>query len=225
MPLTLHHLEYSQSFRILWLLEELGTDYELKLYNRDPKTSLAPSEYKVLSPLGTAPVITDGELVLAESNAIVDYILDKHPASTLRPGPEHPYRARFLFWFHASQGSLMSAAGIEMILRVTEARSPFPINKLLGGVFAKVRNGFTGPRLKALWDLAESDLGKAPWFGGENVTAADIILSYPMEAARDRGTFGSEHPNIDAWFKRVELLPSYQSARKLDDRPRVAFKI
>jgi glutathione S-transferase len=225
MALTLHHLEYSQSFRILWLLEELGADYQLKLYNRDPETSLAPAGYKALSPLGTAPVITDGDLVLAESNAIVDYILDQHPGSPLRPGPGDQFRARHLFWFHASQGSLMSAAGIEMVLRVLEERSPFPINKLLGAIFNKARSGFTAPRLKAIWDLAEQDLGEAPWFGGENVTAADLVLSYPMEAARDRGTFGSDHPNIMAWFERVEALPSYKAARKLDDRPGVAFKI
>lgn len=225
MSLTLHHLEFSQSFRILWLLEELGADYELKLYNRDPETSLAPADYKALSPLGTAPVITDGDVVLAESNAIVDYILDKHPGSPLRPKLEDPFRARYLFWFHASQGSLMSAAGIEMILRVLEERSPFPINKLLGAIFNKARNSFTGPRLKAIWDLAESDLGEAPWFGGNQITAADLVMSYPMEASRDRGIFGSDHPNIMAWFERVEASPSYKAARKLDDRPGVAFKI
>lgn len=225
MSLTLHHLEFSQSFRILWLLEELGADYELKLYNRDPETSLAPADYKALSPLGTAPVITDGDVVLAESNAIVDYILDKHPGSPLRPETEDPFRARYLFWFHASQGSLMSAAGIEMILRVLEERSPFPINKLLGAIFNKARNSFTGPRLKAIWDLAESDLGEAPWFGGNQITAADLVMSYPMEASRDRGIFGSDHPNIMAWFERVEASPSYKAARKLDDRPGVAFKI
>ena len=225
MALVLHHLEYSQSFRILWLLEELGAKYELKLYNRDPNTNLAPADYKAISPLGTAPVITDGDLVLAESNAIVDYILDQHPESTLRPGPGDPFRARYLFWFHASQGSLMATASIEMVLRLVESRSPFPINKLLGGIFAKVRSGFTGPRLKAIWDLAEKDLGEAPWFGGDTITAADSILSYPMEAARDRGAIGSKHPNILAWFKRVEAHPSYQSARKLDDRPRVSFQI
>lgn len=225
MALTLHHLEYSQSFRVLWLLEELGADYALKLYDRDPQTSLAPDDYKALSPLGTAPVITDGDLVLAESNAIAEYILDQHPNTPLRPGPGDADRARHLFWFHASQGSLMATSSIEMILRVTEQRSPFPINKLLGAVFSKVRQGFTGPRMKALWNLVESDLGKAPWFGGDHVTAADMAMSYPMEAARDRGTFGSDHPNIMAWFGRVAALPSYQSARKLDDRPAVAFKI
>lgn len=224
--ITLHHLEYSQSFRILWLLEELGADYELKLYNRDPETNLAPAEYKAISPLGTAPVITDGDLVLAESNAIIDYILDAHPDSPLRPKAGDRHRARHLFWFHASQGSLMSIGGIEMIMRVLESRSPWPISKLLGAVFGKAREGFTAPRTAAMLSLIESDLGKAPWFGGDHVTAADITMSYPMEALRDRGELDAQgFPNAMAWFERVEALPSYQSARKIDDRPTVAFAI
>lgn len=223
--LTLHHLEYSQSFRILWLLEELGAQYELKSYNRDPETFLAPADYKALSPLGTAPVITDGDLVLAESNAIIDYILDSHPESSLRPKPGDADRARHLFWWHAAQGSLMAMGNVAMTLRVLESRSPFPINKLLGSIFNKVREAFVEPRVKAIIDKAEADLGTAPWFGGRNITAADITLSYPMEAMRDRGEIGAAHPNIMAWFERVEALPSYRSARKIDDRPTVAFAI
>ncbi|WP_336986309.1 glutathione S-transferase [Altererythrobacter aquiaggeris] len=223
--ITLHHLEYSQSFRILWLLEELGAKYELKLYNRDPQSNLAPAEYKKISPLGTAPVITDGDLALAESNAIIDYILDQHPGSPLRPAADSPHRARHLFWFHASQGSLMANGGIEMIMRVLESRSPWPISKLLGAVFGQARKAFTGPRNAALIAKIESDLGTAPWFGGDQVTAADITMSYPMEALRDRGGLDAAHPNAMAWFGRVEALPSYKSARKIDDRPTVAFAI
>ncbi|WFL77229.1 glutathione S-transferase [Altererythrobacter arenosus] len=224
--ITLHHLEFSQSFRILWLLEELGAEYELKLYNRDPETALAPAEYKALSPLGTAPVITDGELVLAESNAIIDYILDQYPDSPLRPKVGETDRARHLFWFHASQGSLMAVGGIEMIMRVLESRSPWPISKLLGAVFGKARESFTGPRTAALLAKLEQDLEEAPWFGGNQVTAADITMSYPMESLRDRGQLNErDFPNAIAWFERVEALPSYIAARKIDDRPSVAFAI
>lgn len=224
--ITLHHLEYSQSFRILWLLEELGAQYELRLYNRDPESNLAPPEYKAISPLGTAPVITDGDLVLAESNAIIDYILDAHPDSPLRPKAGSPHRARHLFWYHASQGSLMAVGSIEMIMRVLESRSPWPISKLLGAVFGKAREAFTGPRTAALLAKIESDLREAPWFGGDQVTAADITMSYPMESLRDRGQLNAkEYPCAMAWFDRVEALPSYQSARKIDDRPSVAFAI
>jgi len=192
--ITLHHLEFSQSFRMLWLLEELGAEYELKLYDRDPETKLAPAEYKAISPLGTAPVATDGDLALAESNAIIDYILDQHPDSPLDPAPNSQHRARHLFWFHASQGSLMSIGMVEMIMRVLEQRSPWPISKLLGAMFRQARKSFTGPRNAAMLAKIEQDLSEAPWFGGDQVTAADITMSYPMEAMRDRGEFGRRIP-------------------------------
>ncbi len=222
--LTLHHLEYSQSFRVLWLLEAIGAPYELKLYNRDPESNLAPDDYKSLSPLGTAPVVTDGDLVLAESNAIMDFILDAHPDSDLRPGAGHADRARHLFWFHAAQGSLMSMQGIAMVLGLLEARSPWPVSALLKAVFGQVRKIFLNPRLDTLVELMESDLGKQPFFGGDNCTAADMTLVYPMYAARDKGTFDGKHPNIMAWFERVEALPSFISARAKDDRERITFR-
>ncbi len=222
--LTLHHLEYSQSFRILWLLEALGAEYELKSYNRDPESNLAPADYKVLSPLGTAPVVTDGDLVLAESNAIIDYVLDSYPDSDLRPKAGHPDRARHLFWFHAAQGSLMSAQGIAMVLTLLETRSPWPISSLLKTIFGQVRKIFLNPRMTALLDLMEDDLGKQPFFGGENLTAADITLVYPMYAARDKGTFDAGYPNISAWFDRIEALQSFQSARAKDNRERITFR-
>ena len=220
-----HHLNRSRSHRILWLLEELGAEYELKLYNRDPESNLAPADYKAISPLGTAPVITDGELALAASNAIIDYILDKHPGSPLRPSADDPHRARHLFWFHASQGSLMATGSVDMIMRVLESRSPWPISKLLSAVFGQARKAFTGPRNAAMISQIESDLGSAPWFGGDQLTAADITMSYPMEALRDRGELNADHPNAMAWFERMAAVPSYQSARKIDDRPTVAFAI
>ncbi len=222
--LTLHHLEYSQSFRILWLLEALGAEYELKSYNRDPESNLAPADYKVLSPLGTAPVVTDGDLVLAESNAIIDYVLDSYPDSDLRPKAGHPDRARHLFWFHAAQGSLMSAQGIAMVLTLLETRSPWPISSLLKTIFGQVRKIFLNPRMTALLDLMEDDLGKQPFFGGDNLTAADITLVYPMYAARDKGTFDAGYPNISAWFDRIEALQSFQSARAKDNRERITFR-
>ncbi len=222
--LTLHHLEYSQSFRILWLLEALGAQYELVSYNRDPETNLAPDDYKALSPLGTAPVVTDGDLVLAESNAIIDYVLDGYPDSPLRPGAGHPDRARHLFWFHAAQGSLMSAQGIAMVLTLLETRSPWPLSKILKALFGRVRAMFLDPRMKALLGEMEKDLASQPFFGGDNLTGADITLVYPMYAAREKGLFDSGYPNINAWFERIEALPSFQSARAKDNCERITFR-
>lgn len=222
--LTLHHLEYSQSFRILWLLEELGAQYELKSYNRDPETNLAPADYKALSPLGTAPVITDGDLVLAESNAIIDYVLDSHPDSTLNPKPGSKDRARHLFWYHSSPGSLMNLQTLSMMFGVLEMRAPWPISALLKKAFSQVNTLFLNPRMKALLDLMESELAKQPFFGGDNLTGADITLVYPMYAARDKGTFEKGYPHINAWFERVEALPSFQAARAKDNRERITFR-
>ena len=222
--LTLHHLEYSQSFRILWLLEELGSPYELKCYNRDPESNLAPDDYKALSPLGTAPVVTDGDVVLAESNAIIDYVLDSHPDSPLAPAAGHKDRARHLFWFHSSSGSLMPLQSIEMVLGLLETRAPWPISALLRSVFGQVRKLFTNPRFTALLDLMESDLGKQDYFGGDQLTAADITLVYSMYALRDKGAFEGGYPNINAWFDRIEALESFKSARTKDDRDRITFR-
>lgn len=221
--LTLHHLEYSQSFRILWLLEALGAEYELKSYNRDPESNLAPDDYKALSPLGTAPVVTDGDLVLAESNAIIDYILDSYPESDLCPKAGHKDRARHLFWYHASPGSFMSLQSIAMILGLLEMRSPWPLSSIFKKVFGQVRNAFLNPRTAALYQLMDDDLGKQPFFGGDNLTAADITLVYSMFAARDRGAFADGYANINAWFDRVEALESFKSARAKDDRDAITF--
>ncbi|MEP3051589.1 MAG: glutathione S-transferase family protein [Erythrobacter sp.] len=222
--LTLHHLEYSQSFRILWLLEELGAEYELKSYNRDPKSNLAPDDYKALSPLGTAPVITEGDLVLAESNAIIDYVMDSHPNSPLVPAAGSADRARHLFWYHASQGSLMSMQGITMVLDLLESRTPWPISALLKAIFGQVRKAFLNPRLDTLFDLMERDLATQPFFGGENLTTADITLIYPMLAARQKGVFAGKYPHVEQWFDRIEALPGFQAARTLDDRPHIEFR-
>lgn len=221
--LTLHHLEYSQSFRILWLLEELGAQYQLKSYNRDPESNLAPDDYKALSPLGTAPVVTDGDLVLAESNAIIDYIMDSHPESALVPKAGSPDRASHLFWYHASPGSLMNIQGVAMILGLLETRSPWPISSLLKAVFGQVRKLFINPRTEALYAMMEKDLGEQPFFGGAHLTTADITLSYSMFAARTKGAFEG-YPNILAWFDRVDKVPSFKAARAKDDRPHIDFR-
>lgn len=217
--ITLHHLEYSQSFRILWLLEELGIDYELILYERDKKTKLAPAEYKKISPLGTAPVITDGDLTLAESNAITEYILDKYGNGKLRPAHDDPDRVRYLFWFHASQGSLMPVILIEAVMRIMHSKVPFFLKAIVGGLNKKMSQSFTRPRVIGLLKQAELDLGTANWFAGDHLTAADISMVFPMLAAESRGYLDKQFPNCQAWLVRVKALESFESASKKDDRP------
>jgi len=223
--ITLHHLEYSQSFRILWLLEELEVEYELKLYERDSKTHLAPTNYKALSPLGTAPVITDGELVLSESNAIIDYILDKHPNNTLRPLPDAPYRERYLFWLHASQGSMTPLLLVSTIFNVISERSPFFIKPIIRPILNLALANFATPRMNKLLQKAETDLAQAPWFGGDDLSAADIALSYTMHSAKERGYINAQRPHCVAWLERVEKHPSFQAACEKDGKPSIIFTI
>ncbi len=220
--ITVHHLEYSQSFRVLWLFEELGVDYELKLYERDKLTRLAPASYKKVSPLGTAPVISDGDVVLAESNAIMDYVLDKHPSKTLRPEPGSADRAQFLFWYHASQGSMMPVLLIDTLLGMIESRSPFFIRALLKPIFKLTRANFSKPRMQALLEKAEADLAETPYFGGKNLTIADIVLSYPMESMNQSGLL-KDYPNCAAWVERMHESPAFKRAVEKDGKPSIAF--
>jgi len=217
--ITLHHLEYSQSFRILWLLEELGVEYELKSYQRDPKTRLAPNDYKKVSPLGTAPVITDGDITLAESNAIIDYILDKHPSDSLRPEAGSPNRARYLFWFHASQGSMMTLMLMEAVMRIMQSKVPFFLKSIVATLNNKMNQAFSKPRMQSLLKQAELDLANSDWLAGDDITAADITMIYPMEAALVRGYINDDFPNCKAWLERAKARPSFKAATKKDDRP------
>lgn len=216
--IKLHHLEYSQSFRILWLLEELGIEYELEKYDRNKLTKLAPKELKQLSPLGSAPVIEHDGRVLAESSAIMEYILDLHPSDTLRPPPGSPHRSRYLFWWHASQGSLMPLMLLDTLFRIMRERSPFFMKPVIAPMLKLVQSQFVKPRMDALLKVAEADLASAPWFGGNELTAADISMCYPMESASVRKLINADHPNCNAWLRRMYGHPSFKAAKAIDDR-------
>ena len=216
--ITLHHLEYSQSFRVLWLLEELGVEYQLKKYNREAVTHLAPKAYKQISPLGTAPVITHGDLVLAETGAIIDYILDLHPNNAVRPTTGSKYRSQHLFWAHTAQGSIMPLMLIEGIFKIIQKRVPALLNLIIRPVLTQVSQGFIKPRMDALLEQAEKQLCSTDWFGGDVLTSADILLSYPIESAYARGYLTENHPNTQLWLKRVYQRSAFQSAKEKDGR-------
>jgi glutathione S-transferase len=210
---------------VLWLLEELGADYELKLYERDKETRLAPAEYKLVSPIGTSPVITDGELHLAETGAIFDYILDKHPQSNLRPGIKSQARTNYLFWIHAAQGSLMPMLLMSLVFQMLESRSPGLIRPLIKMVLGKASSAMVNPRVKLLLEKAESDLEATGWFAGESLTAADMMMSYPIESAYTKGLLKDKYPNCEAWVERIKQITSYQSAKEKDGKPSAIFKV
>lgn len=216
--ITLHHLENSQSIRILWLLEELGVDYEFKMYDRDPKTMLAPAEYKAISPLGTAPALTDGDVALSESNAIIDYILDKAKGHSLRPAANDPDRADYLFWFHAAQGTYQSLQTGRFVNSIVADRSPFLLKGLIGSIMGRIDDAFYGPRLKTIQNLMEEQLSKHPYLAGDRFTAADIAFGYSLQMASMRGGLGEDYPNTQSYVDRMEARPSWQSALKKDGK-------
>ena len=223
--ITLHHLEYSQSFRVPWLLEELGIEYTLKRYDRDPETLLAPEDYKALSPLGTAPVLEDGALVLAETGAILDHLLDSHPGHTLRPVAGHADRDRHLFWAHAAQGSLMPLMLVDTLLRIFVSRSPFFLKPLMRGIQSQAVSAFAAPRTNTLLDVAEAHLAEAPWFGGDALTTADVLMSYPMESAIARGYIEPTRNRCHDWYARMTARPAFQRAKEKDGRPSMVLPL
>ena len=216
--LTLHHLEYSQSFRVLWLLEELQIPYQLKKYNRDPDSRLAPEDYKRISPLGTAPVITDGSITLAETGAIVDYIIETYANNRMNPQPGSKDRIRHLFWMHASQASMMPILMMDSLLRIATARSPALFRPVLKAVFNKLGEAFSRPRMNAILAKAEQELQDQPWFGGESLSSADILMSYPMESARARGYITDSHSNCCQWLQTVYERDAFKAAKNKDGR-------
>lgn len=202
--LVVHHLGLSQSDRIVWLCEELGVPYELKRYERDPQTRMAPAAYRALSPFGTAPVIHDGDLVLGESAAIVEYIAQTYGAGRLLVGPGSPGYADFLFWFHFANGSFMPAALIDTIA-----------NRVGGG--AALMTGLRA-RLDRAYAQTEDRLGRVPFLAGDAFTAADIMTLFPLTtmrvfAPRDLGPY----PNIRAYLQRIAARPAFQRAMAMAD--------
>lgn len=196
--LTVHHLGISQSERIVWLCEELGLDYELKRYERRADNRLAPDEYKALHPMGIAPVITDGDLVLGESGAICDYLCARYGRGRLVPARDDPDFAEHLFWFHWANGTFMTTLMMQLVLQ-GGASNP-------GAAFVEERS-------RRCWAMIEARLGQAAYFGGKNLTTADIMLVYCLTTSRAfRGTSLESFPNVRAYLARIGARPAYQRA-------------
>ena len=210
--ITVHNLENSQSIRILWLLEELGEAYSIQQYSREAETSLAPSEFKKLHPMGTAPTITDGKIVLAETNAIMDHILDQHAESALRPRSGSAERDRYLYWFHATQGSLMPLLIDTLILSRMVTKAPGILRPLMRMITGKVMATFVQPRCDRILRYMEDSLATGQWLAGETFTAADIVMGYCLEVLYARSQGMEAYPNIAAYRQRLHARPAYQCA-------------
>jgi len=214
--ITVHHLENSRSQRVLWLLEELGLQYRVKRYARDPETKLAPASLRKIHPLGKSPVITDEGLTVAESGAIIEYLVGTYGAdSGLLPPAGTPERLRYTYWLHYAEGSAMPPMLLSLIFRkMPEAPMPFFVRPVVRGIAAKVQQGFISPQLALHLDFMESELGENEWFTGSEFTAADIQLSFPLEAAAAGGLLGTQRPRLQSFVERAAARPAYQRALK-----------
>ena len=209
--LTVHHLNHSRSQRVLWLLEELGVPYEIEHYQRNAKTMLAPPSLLKVHPLGKSPVITDGENTIAESGAIIEYLLERYGHGRLAPKAGTPEKLRFTYWLHYAEGSLMPFLVMKLVFgRLKTAPMPFFIRPVAKAIVGKVEAGFLNPNLKTHMDFVEAELGRSEWFAGEEFSAADIQMSFPVEAALARG--GGSRPKAQAFIDRIKARPAYQRA-------------
>jgi glutathione S-transferase len=211
--LVVHHLNNSRSQRVLWLLEELGVEYEVKSYERDRKTMLAPPSLREVHPLGKSPVVVDGDATLAESGAILEYLVDKYGQGRLKPAASSPALLRYTYWMHYAEGSAMPPLLLKLIFdRIETAPMPFFVKPVARGIAAKAKAGFISPQLKTHLDFMESELGKSTWFAGEELTAADIQMSFPLEAAVARGGLDASRPKLMAFLQRIHARPAYARA-------------
>lgn len=216
--IVVHHLNNSRSQRVLWLLEELGLPYEVKRYQRE-KTGLAPAALKAVHPLGKSPVLTDVDeagrtLVLAESGAIVEYLVDRYDAEgRFAPPRGTPGRLRFTYWLHYAEGSAMPPLLLRLVFSRLDSKAvPFFIRPISRAIANRVDQQFIGPQLKTHLDFMEGELATAPWFAGESFSAADVQMSFPLEAAAARGGLDASRPRLMDWLARIHARPAYRRA-------------
>jgi glutathione S-transferase len=211
--ITIHHLNNSRSQRILWLLEELGVAYEIKRYQRDPATMLAPPELLAVHPLGKSPVITDEAHTIAESGAIIEYLLERYDDGRLLPPPGTPERLRYRYWLHFAEGSAMTPLLLKLIFdRIGAAPMPFFVKPIARGISAKVTRAFIAPNLTRHLDFMESELSAREWFAGDEFSAADIQMSFPLEVSRQRGGLDDRRPKLMQFLERIHARAAYQRA-------------
>jgi glutathione S-transferase len=209
--LAVHHLNNSRSQRVLWLLEELGVPYEVKRYERDAQTMLAPPELRAIHPLGKSPVITDDGKTIAETGAIVEYIIETYGQGRLIPAAGGPERLRYTYWLHYAEGSAMTPLLLKLVFTALPERAPGLLKGLVRSIASKAQQGFVDPQLKAHVDYWEAELTKTPWFAGAEFTAADIMMSFPLEAGAARAG-ADTRPHVKAFLAKIHARPAYQRA-------------
>ncbi len=219
--ITVHHLENSRSQRVLWLLEELGLPYEVKRYERDKQTLLAPPVLFKVHPLGKSPVITDDGQTIAESGAIIEYLIDRHAGDgagggaggLLRPQPGSPERMQYTYWLHYAEGSLMPLLVMALVFkRIPLSPMPFFVKPIAKALCQKVAATFLKPQIDRNLQFIEQHLKHHEWFAGAAFSAADVQMSFPAEAALSRGAQQGQYPAIEAWLKRIRARDAHKRA-------------
>jgi glutathione S-transferase len=211
--IVVHHLNDSRSQRVLWLLEELGLEYEIRRYERDPKTMLAPGSLLAVHPLGKSPVLTDGPLTLAESGAIIEYLIERYGNGRFAPAAGTPERLRYTYWLHYAEGSAMPPLLLKLVFdRVANGPVPFFVKPVAKAISHRVLTTFVNPQIELHLDFMEAELEKSRWFAGNEFSAADVQLSFPLEAAAARSGLDASRPKLTAFLERIHARPAYQRA-------------
>lgn len=209
--ILVHHLNNSRSQRVLWLLEELGLPYEIVHHQRDAKTMLAPPSLKAVHPLGKSPVIVDGAYTIAETGAIIEYLVEK-AGGKLRPATGTPERLAWIYWMHYAEGSAMPPLLLKLIFGAMPDRAPGLMKPLVRGIAKQALSSFVDPNLKTHFDYWESVLTQVPWFAGQEFSAADIMMSFPLEAAAQRGDVRNGRPRVAQFLETIHARPAYKVA-------------
>ena len=210
--ITVHHLEKSRSQRVLWLLEELGAAYEVVHYKRHPATLLAPPELRAIHPLGKSPVIVDGDLTVAETGAIIEYLVETHGGGRLAPAPGTPERLAYRYWLHYAEGSAMPPLLLKLLFSRLPRGVPALIRPIARMIAAKALERMIDPQIANHMRYWNEAVARAPWFAGAEFTAADVQMSFPVEAAAGRVGLGEGHGALRDWLDRVHARPAYQRA-------------
>ena len=212
--IRVHHLNNSRSQRILWLLEELGLSYEVVRYQRDAKTMLAPPELRAVHPLGKSPVITDDDITVAESGAIIEYLVERYGQGRLQPALGTPERLRYTYWLHFAEGSAMPPLLLKLVFSFLPKSPALPalLRPLVRKVSEGAQKSFIDPQILQQLNYFEAELGRHEWFAGDTFSAADIQMSFPLEAAAARGGLDKKWPKVSAFLQKIHDRPAYRRA-------------
>lgn len=211
--IKIHHLEHSRSQRILWLMEECSIPYEIVHYKRDAETMLAPDSLKQVHPLGKSPVLEEDSIIVAETGAIIEYVIERHGGGRLKPPPGTPEARAWTYWMHYAEGSAMPPLLMKLVFERLPEGANWLMRPLVKGVSSRAQSAFVDPRLKEHIEFWNDALGETGWFAGRDFSAADIIMSFPLEAAAERAGAGN-YPNIADFLKRIHARSAYRTALK-----------